>query len=372
MHFKHYILFAVLGFTLLFILLPEKTDQVVDTTLSGGIVAHLPDPTSNNAAAGVMVEGEPYLFSFSGLGEGKERSDIHSRAYLININEQWARELPPLPGGKNRLASIAVAVAGTVYVIGGYTVAEDGHELSTPEVYAFDPARESYAELAPMPVPVDDTVAFVYQDRYIYLVSGWHDKGNVSEVQVYDTVEDIWFKATPYPGSPVFGHAGGIAGNRFVIADGVKMLEGVEGAGRFKASEEVYLGTIDADDPALISWRQLPPHPGNPLFRMAATGVADKNLVIFAGGSDNPYNFDGIGYDGAPSAPSASVFGFDIAAKEWRLYGEKPYPTMDHRGLVELDGRFYIIGGMTKGQEPSDAVSWFELPDRSKNDHGND
>lgn len=26
-----------------------------------------------------------------------------------------------------------------------------------------------------MPVPVDDSVALVYRDRYVYLVSGWHE-----------------------------------------------------------------------------------------------------------------------------------------------------------------------------------------------------
>ena len=29
--------------------------------------------------------------------------------------------------------------------------------------------------------------------------------------------------------------------------------------------------------------------------------------------------------------------------------------------LVEIDGRFYILGGMTADQEVSDAVSWFSL-----------
>ena len=38
-----------------------------------------------------------------------------------------------------------------------------------------------------MPVPVDDSVALSYKERYIYLISGWHNDGNVNLVQVYDT-----------------------------------------------------------------------------------------------------------------------------------------------------------------------------------------
>ena len=352
----------VLLLVAVFILWPDKTEDAFSGKLPGGIAAHLLEPTANNAVAKANVGGHPYIFSFSGLGEDKNYTDIHSQAFAVSVDEQYAVDIPPVPGGKHRLASIAVTVNNVIYVIGGYTVAEDGTEASTPEVYAFDPGDNSYTEMAPMPVPVDDTVALVYQARYIYLVSGWHDTGNVPDVQVYDTFEDRWFAATPYPGSPVFGHAGGIADNRFVIADGVAVL-GLDDNGRrrFGATDEVYLGTIDMDDPAVIVWEALAPHPGNPLYRMAATGIEDSKVILFAGGSDNPYNYDGIGYDGAPSQPSASVFGFDIASREWRLYGDKMFASMDHRGLVEIDGRFYILGGMTADQEVSDAVSWFSL-----------
>lgn len=341
---------------------PEKTNDISPGKLPGGVTAHLLDPTSNNAVAGIAMGDDLYLYSFSGLGFGKETADIHSNSYLVNVPEQFATDIPDVPGDKDRLASIAVTVENLIYVIGGYTVEADGSEISTPEVFAFNPMDETYTLRAPMPTPVDDTVALVYQDRYIYLVSGWHNEGNVADVQVYDTDEDNWFSATPYPGSPVFGHAGGIVEGRFVIADGVAVLGKDENGRRiFGATDEVYLGTINPDDPAEITWTPLPAHPGNPLYRMAATGVPDKNLILFAGGSDNPYNYNGMGYNGVPSGPSASVFGFDIVLKEWRVFGQKPNATMDHRGLVQLGKRFYTLGGMAEGQEVIDTVSWFSL-----------
>jgi len=312
--------------------------------------------------AGVMVGDAPYLYSFSGLGEGKTASDIHSNAYKVNVVEQWSTDLPPLPGGKNRLASIAATVSGKIYILGGYTVDPEGTEVSTPEVFAFDPITETYTARAPIPVPVDDSVALTYLDRYIYLVSGWHDEGNVADVQVFDTETNSWFAATPYPGPPVFGHAGGIVGNRFVIADGVAVKGHNEDGSRiFGATEEAFLGTIDPEDPGRIDWRELPPHPGNPLYRMAATGDASRTMIVFAGGSDNPYNYNGLGYNGVPSNPSASVFGFDIVLKEWRVFGNKPDATMDHRGLVQFGKRFYTLGGMGEDQTVLDDVYWFTL-----------
>ena len=36
-----------------------------------------------------------------------------------------------------------------------------------------------------MPVPVDDAIAGVYREQFIYLVSGWHDSDNVAEYRRY-------------------------------------------------------------------------------------------------------------------------------------------------------------------------------------------
>lgn len=345
---------------------PEPA-ATLPSSLEGAQSSILPMATANNAVATLEVNGTPYLYSFSGLGPGKTRDDIHSRAFAVNLENGDLEVLGLVPGGKDRLASIAVGLYDRVFLFGGYTVGEDDSEVSTPEVFAFDPVTGEYQARAPMPTPVDDTLAFAYANRYIYLVSGWHDDGNVTEVQVFDSWEDRWFAATPYPGAPVFGHAGGIVGNRFVITDGVAVL-GRDAAGRrrFGISAAAYLGVIDPGDPSVIRWQALPRHPGPGLYRMAAVGSERLGLVIFAGGSPNPYNFNGIGYDGLPSEPSAMVFAYDPAAGEWLELGRKPVATMDHRGLLESGDNFYTIGGMGTGQEVSDQVLSFRLPDNKE------
>ncbi len=343
---------------------PEPGPTPADAVrLEGALVARLPMATTNNAVASLEIGGRPYLYSFSGLGAGKQRSDIHSRAFAVDLATGDIEVLGRLvPGAKDRLASIAVGLHDRVFIFGGYTVGADGSEISTPEVYAFDPVTRAYQARAPMPLPVDDTVAFAYADRYIYLVSGWHDDGNVADVQVFDSWQDRWFAATPYPGRPVFGHAGGIVGNRFVIADGVA-VRGRDAAGRrqFGISETAWLGVIDPADPSVIRWQALPPHPGPGLYRMAAVGSQRLGLVIFAGGSPNPYNFNGIGYNGEPSEPSTLVFAYDPASGAWSELGRKPVATMDHRGLLEVGDNFYTLGGMLAGQQVSEQVLSFRL-----------
>ncbi len=244
-----------------------------------GVQARLPERISNNAVALAVLDGRPVIYSFLGLCPGKTFRDTKLSAFEYHLVGKKGRVLPPVPGLHGRLEGVAATVGGEIYIFGGYRVAADGTEFSEPQVHAYNPQSAVYGERSPIPTPVDDSVALVYKDRYVYLVSGWHDKGNVSLVQVYDTEKDHWFGATDYPGSPVFGHAGGMVENRLVIADGVRIVPPKNGDGKrkFEMTNEVYLGQIDPTDPAVISWKKLPPHPGKPGYRMAATGAFREN-----------------------------------------------------------------------------------------------
>lgn len=323
--------------------------------------ATLPAPITNNAVALVESGGKATLYSFNGLLAGKTWEDVTSDAVACDLPDGPCRDIGGAPVREGRLASTAVTLGGEIYLFGGYSVAEDGTEVSTPELFAYDPKTAVYARRADMPVPVDDAVSFAYADRYIYLVSGWHDDGNVSLVQVYDTKEDRWFRASDYPGAPVFGHAGGAAGGRFVVADGVAVIGEKNGRRQFGAVDDVWLGEIDKDDPAIIAWRKLPAHPGGPLYRMAAAGETENNRVVFFGGADNPYNYDGVGYDGVPARPSAAIFAYDFGAEGWRVLGEADRASMDHRGLAKAGEIYYVVGGMDEDLAVSDAVVAFEL-----------
>ncbi|NVJ96597.1 MAG: galactose oxidase [Alphaproteobacteria bacterium] len=320
-------------------------------------VPDLPEPHANNAVASIMLDGKQLLFSFTGLRSGKTWRDTSKAAFMyVEGSDGWLK-LPDLPVDKGRLAATTEAVGGTVYYFGGYTVAEDGAEVSTPENFAFDPKAMTYRRIADMPVPTDDAVSFVYQDRYIYLVSGWHNTGNIRDVQVYDTAENKWFKATDYPGSPVFGHAGGIVGNRFVIADGVAVVgHDAEGRRQFDTVNEGWMGTIDPENPAKITYRRLPQLPGRGHYRMGGAGDRAGNRVLFVGGTPTAYNYNGIGYSSTPADAKKHVFGWDFTRDNWVAYADKPMDSMDHRGLIKWGGTWITIGGMLDGQVVTGAV----------------
>jgi hypothetical protein len=252
-------------------------------------------------------------------------------------------------------------VGELAYVFGGYTLAADGAEVSTPWVHSFDPVTSTFTELAPMPIPVDDAVSVSYANRYIYLISGWHDLGNVNLVQRYDTQTDIWVQATPLPGNSLFGHAGGIVGSKMLYCDGVTVLAHSDRPRSFVASEDCYLGQINANDSRRIDWRAVAAHPGAPRYRMAAAGISKLNAVVFLGGSENPYNYNGIGYDGAPSEPVRSAMIFDLSSHRWRMPILQGTPSMDHRGLVPLADLWVTVGGMRPEQSVTDAVVGYDF-----------
>jgi len=328
-----------LNLALLFLLaanyaVAENVALVLDT--KG--VHSLPEPVTNNATTRVNVGGHQYVVSFNGLGESRTHNDTLAVTYVLDAaSGQWS-ESQPVPGGVGRLASAAVSVGKLAYVVGGYTVAANGEEVSTPWLHSFDPVTGNFEELTPMPVPVDDTVAVTYADRFIYLVSGWHDLGNVNLVQRYDTEVDDWQQATPIPGRALFGHAGGVVDNKIVYCDGVAVQPYVDRRRDYVASDECFLGIIDAQNSRRIDWRKVDRHPGAPRYRMAAVGVASLNSVLFIGGSENPYNYNGIGYNGDPSEPAANGLMFDLRTLTWQVLPQNSPSTMDHRGLVVLGG----------------------------------
>lgn len=339
----------------------QENTEPASVSIEWSEAAELPVAITNNAVAAADVNGKTQLFTFLGLQKGKTFNDVSTYAATYDIDAGLWKRIPSVPDSVGRLASTAQTAGGNVYIFGGYTVAEDGSEVSTPDVFKFDPDSYTYQQVANMLIPVEDAAAMVYKDRYIYLVSGWNNTNNVSNVQVYDTQTNSWDHATPYPGPPVFGHAGGIAGITMILSDGVRSKVD-EGQRIFLMSPGSIKGVIDEEDHTKINWTRIKQHPGAARYRMAAIGVEQPApMVIFTGGTDNPYNYNGIGYNSKPSSPVNTVLAYRLDTEEWVELGEQPAATMDHRGIARNGNDFYIIGGMGADQKVTPMVQKFNL-----------
>jgi len=346
-------------------ILPLATATVFANTDKHG---ELPKAVSNNAVAQVKANNQDYIISFSGLASGKSFEDVHNYTYVYDVKLQTWQIKSPVPIAKaingltGRLASVATAINDTAYVFGGYTVAEDHSEVSVPDVYAYHVLTDQYQQLAAMPVPVDDSVALAYKNRYIFLISGWHNDGNVNLVQLFDTQTNQWQQASPFPGKPVFGHAGGIVENTLVICDGVRVDVHLTKRRSYAAESACYRGEINPKKPSNISWHQVKHPTGTSRYRMAAKGVinpvTNSKEIVFVGGSDNPYNYNGVGYNGEPSTPSNEIWRYNIATATWQITYSN-IATMDHRGLLELNGKLLTVGGMGKNQKVLKSINTY-------------
>jgi N-acetylneuraminic acid mutarotase len=316
----------------------------------------LPAPVSNNAVALAQNGNDVQVFSFMGIGPKKTWDAVTNRAYRLDFKTGKWTEVRPVPGVAGRLAASAVALHEQVFIFGGYVVDRQGGENTLPDLNVYVPAQNRYYRGADIPTPVDDSVIGVYRDRYIYLISGWSKTDAVPNVQVYDTDKDKWMQATPIPGTPVFGHAGGIVGDTIVYADGAtRNTAGT--APKYVASSECWMGKIDKHDVTAIEWKKLSAHPGNARYRIAAGSAEKGNRIYFSGGSDNPYNYNGIGYNGQPLEPSPVTFAFNVRKEQWETINENtPDPTMDHRGLLVTHRGLLLVGGMEKGGQVTPKV----------------
>jgi hypothetical protein len=310
----------------------------------------LPEAISNNAVAILKLHGQFQLFSLMGIGPKKTWNAVSTVAYHLDAVSGKANTIHPVPGTAGRIGAMAIGAGNQLFLFAGYVVFEGGG-MAVPDANLYQAAKDRWVRLADVPTAVGDAVIGVYHDRYIYLIGGRSNGRLISDVQIFDVVKGKWMSGTPSPGPAVFGHAGGLIGNTIVYVDGAK-ANAAGGAPKFVASEECWMGKINHHNPATIDWTKLPNHPGNARFRIAGGSSEKDGVIYFAGGSDDPHDYNGIGFDGKPAEPSPVTFAFNVRSGKWEVLNDNtPDPTMDHRGLLVTPEGLVTIGGMEKGQQ---------------------
>ena len=318
--------------------------------LANAQVPPLPAPVSNNAVASLKIGKHEVLFSFMGIGPKKTWDAITNTAYMLDPGSDKWSELRPVPGPAGRIGASAIGAREQIFLLGGYVLDHQDGEITVRDLSVYEPEAHRWYRGADLPIPIDDSVLGVFRDRYLYIVSGWSNKDAVANVQVYDIEKDKWGQATPIPGMPVFGHAGGVVDDTIVYIDGAH--KNPSGTPPYVVSDECWMGKIDHKDITRIQWSKLPAHPGTARYRIAAGTSEKDHRIYFSGGTDNPYNYNGIGYDGRPSEPSPVTFAFEARSGKWETVTDKSAtPTMDHRGLLVTRNNLVILGGMEQGQQ---------------------
>ncbi|HTW59412.1 MAG TPA: kelch repeat-containing protein [Terriglobales bacterium] len=306
----------------------------------------MPAAVSGNAVA--VLRGGLDIYSLMGIGPKKTWDDITNKVYVLNLRSGKWTDARPVPGVAGRLGASAIGVRGKIFLFGGFVVDGQGAELTIGDVNAYLPEDRRWYRGEDIPVPVDNAVIGVEHDRYVYLVGGRSKNGPVNNVQVYDAQENTWSQATPFPGTPVFGHAGGLTDGMIVFVDGARKNSG-EG-NPYVASDECWLGKIEKKDRNKIVWSKLPPHPGPGRFAIVA-GVVGGRKILFSGGTTAPHNYKGLDPDGKATKLSDVTFAYDGHGNHWETISEDTSDARsDSRGIADTPIGPLIVGGMLSNQ----------------------
>ncbi len=305
----------------------------------------MPGAVSNNAVASLRNGIEVY--SLMGVGPKKTWDDITNKVYVLRLTSGKWIEGRPVPGVAGRLGASAAGARGQIFLFGGYVVDGQGTEITVGDVNSYVPEDHRWYRAADIPVPVDSAVLGINHDRYIYLVGGRSKNGPVNNVQVYDAEKNIWSQATPFPGTPVFGHAGALADDAIVYVDGAK--KDTSGGNRYVASDECWMGKIDHKDPNKIEWSKLPAHPGPGRFGIVAGAGERDHRILFSGGTTTPHNLKGLDSDGKATEISPVTFAFEVHGSRWETITEDTFDVRtDSRGVLATPLGPLILGGMLK------------------------
>jgi N-acetylneuraminic acid mutarotase len=306
----------------------------------------MPAAVSSNAVA--TLRGGLEVYSLMGIGPKKTWDDVTAQVYILHLaGAKWSNG-HSVPGVGGRLGASAIGAKGKIYVFGGYLLDKQGEEFTVPDANVYLADEQRWYRAADLPVGVDRAVVGVNHDRYIYVVGGRSKNGPVNNVQVYDVETNKWSDGTPFPGAPVFGHAGGLSDDTIVMVDGARKNP-AGGSPPYVASDECWMGKIDHKDPDKIEWSKLPPHPGSGRFGIVAGAGEKDRRILFSGGSAKVHDFKGLDADGKPVELSTMIFSYDVRSNQWDTVEEdNSDPRSDSAGIAYTPIGPMIVGGMGK------------------------
>lgn len=338
--------------------IPAKKPPIPSAQLPSALPP-LPDPLAGAAQIGTP-EGH---YVFYGLAPEAARPGRTAFVYRTRLG-LW-RSLPAVPVDAGRTGAAAAALSDRLYLFGGRSTARDGTPRLHKDLLVFDPATGDYARRADAPLAVADPLLLAYGERYLYAIGGEHSSGPVRTVQVYDALLDSWFAAEDFPGSPVYGAAGGLIGDRILLADGAARLPASGGGSRIAVVPQLWLAEINPDDPSILRWQKLPDHPGQPVFRAAAGALPGLDWVVLAGGSAVAHDPGGRALDRRKAQPLDQTVIVDLTARQARLGPLRPYASYDHGPMMLDRGRLYSVGGRGPDGGITPSVLPVPLPDEA-------
>lgn len=279
-----------------------------------------PAPSKRTEVAASVLNGKIYVVG--GFNEPSlsniARLAVSDAVEVYEPKSDGWTTAAPLPA---RLHHTGTAVIGErLYVIGGFTTGFLSLWNPVDSAYRYDPATDTWEELAPMPT-ARGALGVATVGGKLYAVGGIGEQGNSDAVEAYDPSTNTWSSKAPLP-TPRDHLAVAVAQDRLYAI-----------AGRVNGSYANNLTVVEVYDPGADAWRVAAPLP-TARSGIAAGVIGDTIYVV--GGE-------------APEGTFDTNEAYSVSADRWR--SAPPLPTARHGlGAAVIGGHLYVIaGGPTPG-----------------------
>jgi len=242
--------------------------------------------------------------AFVSVGTGSEAGPQSSRPHTASAEPVWTHRRPLAEGAV--FAATAAGPDGRIYVITG-SVGDTGQLTSRNSAY--DPMRDTWTRLAPIPTPRSEPGGALGSGGKVFVVGGnptlsRKQSSLMNAVEVYDIATDRWSKckALPTPRTALCAVAATDSlGHMLIYAIGGRNFD-LPGNG---------LSVVEAYDPLADTWTSKAPMPLN-LHGMTATLGPDGKIYVLGGTNSkaNDVNF---------------VQAYDPKTDRWTQPGVMPY-----------------------------------------------
>jgi N-acetylneuraminic acid mutarotase len=277
--------------------------------------------------AGAVYQDKFYAIGGNVAGNAVPRNEVYDPA-----TNSW-RELAPMPIARDHLG-LAV-VNGKIYTFGGFT--KTVHENAGTDVFEYDPATNTWRSRAPLPRPLGSVGAAVIDGKIHVFGGRGLDKVTTTTHVIYDPATDTWKDASPM--------SKGRDHMATVVAEGKIHIIG----GRFTSPvdrtdmHEIY-------DPATDSWSTAAP------LKTARSAVASalyRGMIVVDGGEYPPENKTWTENEA-----------YDLKSNTWFTLAPMPKIGAHGFGAGVIGPALYFVGGATLpgGGGLTDRLLMFTLP----------
>ena len=144
----------------------------------------------------------------------------HDNTNVLSLVEVYDPALPGWSAGPSltspRAGALAVAVNGTLFIMGGSAAMNGEPRLATVEALNRD---GTWSSRAPMPVPMTSGAVAVMGDT-IYVVGGNSATGAVAFLQAYHVASNQWTLLPPMPEPRHGGHSAEVVDGKLYVIGG--------------------------------------------------------------------------------------------------------------------------------------------------------